>query len=95
MSKVKEIEERFNRGYTNTIYGNRYGIHKQMNEDIEALLIICTSSLKLPTNKEMVLEIDKELENITEKFPNINKNSFSSGFRYCFRWLKHLEKSQR
>jgi len=36
--EIKEIQDRFDRGYTMAIYGNRERIHEQMTNDIEKLL---------------------------------------------------------
>lgn len=36
--EIKEIQDRFDRGYTMAIYGTRERIHEQMTNDIEKLL---------------------------------------------------------
>jgi hypothetical protein len=40
MSKVEEIRERLERGYTQSIYGNSSLLIEQMYDDIESLLIL-------------------------------------------------------
>jgi hypothetical protein len=36
--EIQEIQDRFDRGYTMAIYGNRERIYEQMTEDIKTLL---------------------------------------------------------
>lgn len=38
MSKIKEVQDRLERGYTMAVYGSYYGIYEQMTSDIETLL---------------------------------------------------------
>jgi hypothetical protein len=40
MNKIQEIRERFERGYTQSIYGNSSLLIEQMYDDIESLLIL-------------------------------------------------------
>ena len=40
MSKIEEIRQRLNRGYTLSIYGTRELLYKQMENDINSLLIL-------------------------------------------------------
>ncbi|AKG94307.1 hypothetical protein AVT42_gp51 [Polaribacter phage P12002S] len=49
--KVKEIQNRFERGYTNSVYGNSANAHEQMTNDIKTLLeVICNTCCSLELN---------------------------------------------
>lgn len=54
MSKVEEIRERFNRGYTMTLYGTREILHKQMEQDIQFLLNLFSAE-----NNKIERKVDK------------------------------------
>lgn len=69
MSKIEEIRERFNRGYTMTLYGTREILHKQMEDDIQFLLNLYSAENRWkhvneqepPTNIELLVKSPNEI----------------------------------
>lgn len=54
MSKIEEIRERFDRGYTMTLYGTREILYKQMEQDIQFLLNLFSAE-----NNKIERKVDK------------------------------------
>lgn len=52
MSKIQEIKERFERGYTQSLYGNRE-LFEQMKDDISSLLILYNAQKQ---GKELIIK---------------------------------------
>ena len=54
--KTKEIQARFDRGYTMAIYGTRENIHEQMTNDIKELLKAINYSRCCKSDSEQLAE---------------------------------------
>lgn len=53
---MKEIQDRFDKGYTMTLYGTRELLYEQMLDDIESLLILYSA-------QERVIELQTKALN--------------------------------
>ena len=81
---MKEIRERFERGYTLALYGTRELLHEQMREDISSLLILFSAKNK---NIESKIEMLKE-----ERLLLQDTTIVDNYFRYRIKELTNLLK---
>lgn len=73
--KVKEIQNRLERGYVNSIYGTSANTHEQMTNDIKTLLeVICNTRCcyKLPCKDDKTSEILQKLKECATKITELN-----------------------
>lgn len=73
-------------------------LHKEGKMDdktaTDLLLLLCNSSLKLPSLKERGLELDKQVNTKCEDY-RIDKQGFRYGFLAAYNWLNREVKKQR
>ena len=78
---IKEIENRLERGYTNSIYGTSANTHEQMTNDIKSLLeIICNTRCSTQLNGKKVMPFDDWIE--LKKYTQLTPNLYKKGLTY-------------
>ena len=74
--ELKEIVDRFDRGYTNTLYGNSFYVKLQKDTDFERLIEL----VKKLTLTDVVKSLNLEVKPTFEEWLNVNFTKYDNEY---------------